>query len=108
MEFLCVIEWSKIQKKNEMQIFLTFHYFGGAVDKVLAVGGEVAAEPAGTSFFEGLEEEVGLVFQAELVADSQLIEGEEVRVEVGIVVVQGGFNLFGDRVGEGYATGVFF
>lgn len=108
MEFLCVIEWSKIQKKNEMQIFLTFHYFGGAVDEILAMGGEVAAEPAGASFLDGFKKLFGLVFQAELVADSQLIEGEEVRVEVGIIAVQGGFNLFGDRVGEGYATGVFF
>ena len=91
-----------------MQIFLTFHYFGGAVDKVLAVGGEVAAEPAGASFPKGFKKLVGLVFQAELVADSQLVEGEAVGIEVGIITVQGGFNLFGDRVGEGYATGVFF
>ena len=107
MYSLPVIEWSKIQKKNEMQKFLTFHYFGRAADEVLAVCGIFAAEPACAAFLEGLEKEVGFALEAEAVADGQLVEGEAVGVVVGIVAVQGLFDLLADGMGEWDAAGIF-
>ena len=107
MYSLPVIEWSKIQKKNEMQKFLTFHYFGRAADEVLAVCGIFAAEPACAAFLEGLEKEVGFALEAEAVADGQLVEGEAVGVVVGIVVVQQTFYLLGHGTRQRDATRVF-
>lgn len=105
--FSFVIEWSKIQKKNEMQIFLTFHYFGGAGDEILPARGNLFAEPAGAAFLEGLEELVGLALEAETVANGKLVEGDAVGVVVGIIMVQEGFDFLADGVGEGYAARVF-
>ena len=89
-----------------MQIFLTYYYLGGAVDKVLAAGSEFLAEPAGAAFFEDLKEEVGLAFEAEADTPLQLVEDEAVGVIVGIVAVEGGFDFLADRVGERDASGV--
>jgi len=89
-----------------MQNILTFHYLGGAVDEVLTTGGYLAAEPARAPLREGFEELLRPASQAKAVAALQLVKGELVGVEVGIIAVQGGFNLFGDRVGERDAAGV--
>lgn len=86
---LPIIERSKIQKKNKMQIFLTFYYLGRTVDEVLSAGGDFLAEPAGAAFFEDLEEEVAILFERETVAGMEVVESERyfVGVVVGIIVV---------------------
>lgn len=80
------------------------HHLRGTADEVLAAGAKVAAEPAGAAFLEGFEKVFGLAFQAETGARLQVVEGKGVGIVVGIVAMQGGLNLFGDRVGEGDAA----
>lgn len=104
---LSMIEWSKIQKKNEMQKFLTFHYFGRTGDEVLTVGGQFPTEPAGATLLKSLEEKFGLAFEVEVLSDRELVEDEAVRSVIDIVAVQQVLYLFAHRVREGDATRVF-
>jgi hypothetical protein len=81
----------------------------GSVDEVLAAGVDLAAEPAGAAALQGLEEQFGILFQAETVAGLQVVEGEGgiVRVVSGVETAEEGLDVALHGVGEGDAARVF-
>ena len=71
----------------------------------MAAGVEVATEPAGAAALEVLEEHFGFGFQAEIAAGRQVVEGGVLLGGVvGVVVVQGFFDLAHKFAAEGDAA----
>ena len=86
-------------------MFCIWYDFGRGGDGVLAAGGHVAAEPAGTAAFDTFEEDVGLALQSEADAGLQAVEGDMLLgTVVGVVVAQQFFYLSHQVAVEGHAS----